>query len=198
MSRANQQQSQNQSQSLQPTGRPSGGESERSRGITRRESIAPTSWFESPFTLMRRVSEDMDRLFEDFTHGRSLLPSSGRSLFGDIGQGVWSPPVELFERDNNLIARADLPGLNKNDVKVEVTDDAIVLQGERRQSHEENKEGVYHSECSYGSFYRSIPLPEGVDANQAKASFRDGVLEVSIPAPNLKKRAGKTIEITED
>jgi HSP20 family protein len=130
---------------------------------------------------MRRFSEEMDRAFEGFGLAR------GR-LFGGGEAGMWSPAVEVFERDNNLIVRAELPGLSKDDVKVEVTDDGLVIHGERKRESEEKGERWYRSERSYGQFYRLIPLPEGANAEQAKARFENGVLEVSMPIPESRGR----------
>jgi HSP20 family protein len=78
---------------------------------------------------------------------------------------------------------AELPGLKPEDVKVELTDNALVIQGERKYEHEENKSGVYRSERRYGQFYREIPLPQGANAEQVKAQFNNGVLEVTLPVP---------------
>ena len=78
---------------------------------------------------------------------------------------------------------------------MEVTDDAITIQGERHQEHEERREGYYHTERSYGSFCRRIPLPDGVDADKADASFRDGVLEVTMPAPRRQATQPRRLEV---
>ena len=87
-------------------------------------------------------------------------------MFGEWGGGqsqgrYWSPAIEAFERDGKYIVHAELPGLNKDDVKVELIDDAIVIQGERKFEHEDQQNGVHRTERRYGHFYRSIPLPEG-------------------------------------
>jgi HSP20 family protein len=142
----------------------------------------------SPFALMRRFSEEMDQYFDQLGAGRR---DSGMTA---ANGGLFAPPMEVFERDGQLIVRADLPGLTKDDVHVEVTDDALLITGERRSEHEERQGGTFHSERSYGSFRRQIPLPEGVSADQAKASFKDGVLEVSMPAPQRPAR-GRQIDI---
>jgi len=94
------------------------------------------------------------------------------------------------------VIRADLPGLSKDDVNVEMNDDAITISGERRNENEEQREGYYRSERSYGSFYRQIPLPEGVNPKDAQATFRDGVLEITLKAPQLKSQK-RRLEITE-
>jgi HSP20 family protein len=88
-----------------------------------------------------------------------------------------------MERGGKLVIRADLPGLTKKDVKVEIRDDTVCIQGERRQERESKGKGFYRSERSYGSFYREVPLPEGADPEKGTATFKDGVLEVTVPAP---------------
>ena len=99
------------------------------------------------------------------------------------------PAIEMNERDGQLQVQTELPGLKPEDVKVEITDGALVIRGERKYEHEENKKGVYRSERRYGQFYREIPLPEGADVEQAKAQFNDGVLEIKVPVPEqMSKR----------
>jgi HSP20 family protein len=151
--------------------------------IARREQAANLRTV-SPFSLMRRFSEEMDRLFGDFSVDGNLTSGFGRELgrLADLEGSMWLPQVEAFERDGKLIVRADLPGLTKDDINVEITDDAIKIRGERRQEKEENDEGYYRSERSYGSFYREIPLPSGVNRDEANASFSNGVLEITMPA----------------
>jgi len=187
------------SQAMQTTERQGG---ERQTGMTRREQYTPQTYGRSPFAFMRRFSEEMDRLFEDFGMERgSLAPSFGRTLerFGDLGSAMWSPQVEVFERNNKLVVRADLPGMTKDDIDVDITDDALVIRGERRSEREENEEGYYRSERSYGSFYRSIPLPEGVEPENVNATFLNGVLEITMNAPELaEQRSSRRIEIREE
>ncbi len=143
----------------------------------------------NPFSLMRRLSEEMDRAFAS-----SLgLPAWGRSFADE--HGTWMPAVEVFERDNNLVVQAELPGMNKEDVKVEVTDEGLAIRGERRREHEEKREGYYRSERSYGRFYRVVPLPEGVDAEKSRAQFKDGVLQVEVPLPPSAQRKHREIPI---
>lgn len=189
-----------QSQAVQTAAGQGGGRPSQT-GLARREQSVPSLLTGSPFTFMRRFSEEMDRLFEDFGFGRGWLgPSFGRDFFpagfGDFGQTAWSPQVEVFEREGQLVVRADLPGLTKDEVKVEVADNAITISGERKSEHEEKGEGFYRSERSYGSFYRQIPLPEGVNADDARATFNNGVLEISVPAPQRQPRS-RRLEITE-
>lgn len=149
------------------------------------------------FSMLRRLNEDMERLFDSFGFGRNLFPEPaawhglGR---GEPGASFWSPRVEICEREGKLIIAADLPGLKKEDVKVEIDRDAVTIQGERKQEEIENERGYYRSERSYGSFYRTIPLPEGADPQTASATFRDGVLHIEMKAPQTASTA-RTLEI---
>jgi HSP20 family protein len=142
----------------------------------------------SPFALMRRITEDMDHYFAH------LRMREGGQDMAAAGSGLFTPPVEVLERDGTLTVRADLPGLTKDDVRVEITEDTLTIEGERRSEHEERQGEVFRSERSYGMFRRQIPLPEGVNTDQAKANFKDGVLEVTMPAPQRQAR-GRQIEI---
>ena len=156
-----------------------------SQSVTRRHLGA------NPFRMLERFADEMDRMFGEFGVRSSAWPSS-------VAGGVtWSPQIDVSQKNNELVVRADLPGLTKDDVKVDITDDAITIQGERRKEHEEERGGVYRVERSYGSFYRTIPLPDGAMTDQAKASFKDGVLEITMPAPPEQVTRGRRLEITE-
>jgi HSP20 family protein len=154
----------------------------------RRQHITPRT--QSPFSFMRRFSEEMDRLFGDFGFGSTLNFDTGLDRFAS-----WSPQVEVFERNKQLVIRTDLPGLTKDDINVDITDDLLVIRGERKSEREEDEAGYYRSERSYGTFYRRIPLPRGVNAENATAEFRNGVLEISMPAPQSALRGSRRIEI---
>ena len=144
----------------------------------------------NPFAAMRRWSEDMDRLFQDFGFGQlGLGRFGGRPVSSQNDVGDWSPQVEAFQRGDKFVVRADLPGMKKDDVKVEVENNTLTISGERTDEREEKREGYYRSERSYGQFYRAIPLPEGVNAEQCDATFKDGVLEVSLKAPQQREKS---------
>jgi HSP20 family protein len=139
--------------------------------------ITPQDFFSSnPFSLMRRMTEEMDRVIQEF----GLERDSG-------DRAEWSPTIEVAERDGKYNVRAELPGLSPDDVKVEVADDELVIQGERKVEHEETDGGVRRTERQYGLFYRSIPLPEGADVEHANAKFQNGMLEVTVPIPQQKE-----------
>ena len=148
-----------------------------------------------PFALMRQMEQEMDRMFEQFGFGqRGVMPRGEGAGFG--APALWQPQVEVFERDGKLHVCTDLPGLSKENVHVNVEHDTVTIQGERRLSHDDRdqKGGFYRSERSYGSFYRTIPLPEGVNAESGEATFRDGVLDITFDAPSEQPR-GRRLEI---
>ena len=171
---------------------------------------APYGGYASPFTAMRRMMEDMDRLFENVGFSRpvdadpllglalggGLVPATGET-FGTAGterSSAWAPALELFERDHSLVIRADLPGMKKDDISLDVNDGILTISGERKNEFEDKRGGFYRSERSYGRFSRALALPEGIDGEQAKASFSDGVLEVTLPLPKREEKR-KRIEI---
>jgi len=142
----------------------------------------PFSAIGSRFRMLEPLADEWDQVLDDFARGWST-PGWTTSPLSSVGANPWAPDIEMSHHDNELVVRADLPGLKKNDVKVDVREDGIVIQGERRHEQESERSGFYRSERSYGSFFRTIPLPEGVMVDQAKASFTDGVLEITMPAP---------------
>jgi HSP20 family protein len=155
----------------------------------------------SPFRMIEQFADEMDRVFGDFGVSRfGWTPRLGRrgwnSAFGG-GTEMWAPDIEVYQRENELVVRADLPGLKREDVSVDVSDDGITISGERRHEQEKEIGGVYRSERSYGSFCRTVPLPDGAIADQAKATFRNGVLEITVPAPPEHVTRGRRLEITE-
>jgi HSP20 family protein len=157
----------------------------------------------SPFLAIRRFMEDMDRLASDFGFGSSLLSpsffgqeSGTQGLQQQEGRGsglqtFWNPQVDVFQRGDQIVVRADLPGLKKEDVSIEIDQNTLTIRGERRQELEDRNEGFYRSERSYGTFQRSIALPEGVTPDDAQASFNDGVLEITVKTPRSQQRSKK-------
>jgi HSP20 family protein len=157
--------------------------SERER--EREKELATRSGYNSgysngPHSVMRRFSDEVDRFF---THAFGSAPDSAGAEMA-----AWSPAVEVRERGGNLEVTAELPGLKKEDVTVECTDDGLIIQGERRQEREETVGGIRRSERVYGHFYRLIPLPPGADPDNATAEFRDGLLQIRIPVVENKQK----------
>lgn len=144
-----------------------------------------------PYGLMRRFSGEIDRMFQDFgfrPHFGALLPELHKPI-------AWTPDVEILERKGEFVVRVDLPGMTKDNVTVNVTDECLTIEGERKHEEKETREGYYRSERTYGSFARTIALPEGAGWDLAKATFKDGVLEVAIPLPPRPAKKARSIEV---
>jgi len=169
-------------------------QSQQSQQIARREPLRTSS----PFRMLERFADEMDRMFESFGFGQTAI---GRPAWVGRPQravgDLWAPDIDVSQRDNELVVRADLPGIKKEDVTIDVTDDGLIISGERRQEHELERGGVYRSERTYGSFYRTIPLPDHAMTDQAKATFKNGVLEITMPAPPDQVTRGRRLEISE-
>jgi len=146
-----------------------------------------------PFALLREMTSDLERAFERPFRTDFRWPSLRHFAFTDASD--WAPEIDVFERDNRLVTKVDLPGLRKEDVKVEATDGHLTISGERKSETEEKKDNVYRCERSYGSFYRAVPLPEGAKLEDVKATFTDGVLEVSVPLPAKATVKRRTVQI---
>jgi len=133
------------------------------------------------------MMEDMDRFFENFGSTSGLLPSlQGPRQAWSLGG--WSPNVEVSEREGSLIVSADLPGMSKEDIDIELQDDALILRGQRNEEHEEQRGNVSYSERSYGSFVRTIALPTGVKPDDVDATCKNGVLQVTVRLPEESRR----------
>src|ERR1700723_1900883 len=139
----------------------------------------------SPFSLLGRMTEEFDRILQPF-----LSESETANI-------AWMPTVEVSQHDGLYHILAELPGLSPNEVRVEVDDDALILQGERQVEREANEGDIRRSERQFGMFYRRIALPEGADPEQAKAKFHDGILEITIPAPDRQAKR-RQIQIEAD
>ena len=150
-----------------------------------------------PFESLRR---EVDRLFEDFAGGIWRSPF-GRSFF-DIepawrAQSVMSamPAVDVTETDKTYEINAELPGMDEKNIEVKVADDVLTIKGEKREEKEEKNKDYYLSERSFGSFQRSFQVPNGVDTDKIEASFKNGVLTVTLPKSTEAQRAEKKITV---
>ena|SRR5579872_5938961 len=135
----------------------------------------------SPFALMREFTYEMDRLF--------------KGAVAKLETELFVPPIDVKVAEGNLIVTADLPGIKKEDVKIEVTDKTLTIAGERKSEQKEEKPGFHKIERSYGKFYREIPLPEGAKIDLTKAELVNGVLTIALPVPEVKK--GRQVPIEE-
>ncbi len=146
--------------------------------------VSPQNWlpnvlnaWEEPFVMLRKLSEDMDQYVSRLMQG-PLAESGQRHL---IGKHQWTPTVDMEQRGNEIVIRADLPGLTRADVKLQLHEDRLTIEGERHVESRQQAEGYHRVERVQGRFFRSIPLPEGIDAQSVHASMRDGVLEITVP-----------------
>lgn len=134
-----------------------------------------------PARELDALQGDMNRLFDSFFGRREGAAANG------YGSRRWIPPMDLVETEDNLVLRADLPGVKEEDINIEVKDGMLTISGERKAQHEEKREGFHRVERSYGRFSRSLELPKGVEPDSVSASFERGVLEVRMPKPADRK-----------
>ena len=132
-----------------------------------------------PLRELSTIQGEMNRLFN------TVFDTSGPGNGGTLRR--WMPAMDLVETDDSFVLRADLPGMGEADVNIEVEDRVLTVSGERKAEHETTKEGYHRVERAFGSFSRSLTLPEGVDAEAVAASFDRGVLEIRIPKPEQRK-----------
>lgn len=165
--------------------------------------LMTNAFLSNPFGFARAMTNEMDRIFagdpadvRPYSGPTSDRTSSNSTVDTNRGRSMshWSPQIEVRHNDKQLTVCADLPGMSAKDIDIQVDNGILTVSGERHQSSEDKKEGFYRSERSYGSFSRSIALPEGVDENQIRAKFDNGVLEVSVPIPEQRQR-GRKVEI---
>ncbi len=158
------------------------------RQTKERETKAVTPW--RPFMDLARWEREMDRMMEDFfgRRRRSWWPERWlRPGEGELG----APAIDLFEDKDDIVIKAELPGMNKDDVEVNLSDRSLTIKGEKKKEEEIKEENYYRCERSYGSFVRSLELPKDVHFDKVKASFKNGVLEIRLP----KTEEAKTKEI---
>src|ERR1044071_5654383 len=139
--------------------------------------MAVVRW--EPFREMSTLQNEMNRLFN--TVFDTQAPNGGSTL------RRWMPAMDLVETEESFVLRADLPGMTEDDVKIEFEDGTLTVSGERKAEHESKNEGYYRVERAFGSFSRSLTLPQGVDPESVTAKFENGVLEVRVPKPEARK-----------
>lgn len=152
-----------------------------------RAALTKDTFSAEPFGVMRRLSDEMDRFFQGFG-----LPRA----FGAPREGPWLPALESFTKDGTYVVRADLPGLTDKDVTVEIAGDVLTIKGERAHESDVTKDGTYTSERAYGRFMRAVSLPDGAVPSDAKATFRNGVLEIAMPLKAPKAPEARTVAVT--
>jgi HSP20 family protein len=148
-----------------------------------------------PFDDFRRFEEMMNRMFENFwgrPTSRRLLPSGERGAVVPSGQR--EPFIDVMEKDKEIIATAEMPGLEKKDIKINVTDDMLEISAETKQEEKKEEKGYIYRERRSDSYYRAISLPSPVDPDNSKATYENGVLEIKMPKTEVKKKTPLMIE----
>jgi HSP20 family protein len=172
--------------------------------------LMASAFLSNPFAFAQAMSQEMDRLFDTVAgtgqgsrgmttgnFGRGLQRGGQQSGMQDFGAlADWEPNIEVFQRGDELVVRADLPGVPPDDVVIDIDDDTLTIAGERQESREDRDEsGRYLSERIYGAFARTIPLPDGVNADEVRARFDNGVLEIAIPVSEQQRQRGRRVPI---
>jgi len=134
----------------------------------------------NPWNELVSLRERMNRVFDD-----SLFRSDRRE--DSLAMGAWYPAVDMFEKDDKVVIKAELPGLDKKDVSLDLQNGVLTLKGERKYANEVKEENYYRREMSCGKFIRSFSLPADVDADKIKAEFQNGLLTVEVPKPEAHK-----------
>ena len=143
-----------------------------------KETKAVTPW--RPFMDLTRWERDMEHMFDDFM-GRRMRPWWPERWFPTGGTEIAAPALDVFEEKDDIVVKAELPGIDKENIEVNLTEHTLTIKGEKKKEEEVKEENYYRCERSYGSFLRSVELPKDVHADKVKASFKNGILEVRVP-----------------
>lgn len=142
-----------------------------------------------PIDLLTQMQNEFDRFWDErWPAWRSMRRLPGMT-------STWSPRADVFEKDGKIVVKAELPGVKKEDVDVSIENGDLIIHGERHAEEKVEEKDYYRMERSSGSFYRRLPLPEGVTSEQITATYKDGVLEVTAPAASAQKAEAKKISI---
>jgi HSP20 family protein len=155
-----------------------------------KETREVTPW--RPFTELSRMEREAERMFGDFFR-RPFWGLNWPDRFREIG--IREPAIEIYEEKDDVVVKAEIPGMKKEELDINISDTLLTIKGEKKQEEEVKKKGYYYSERSYGSFVRTIDLPKEVKADKAYANFKDGVLEVRLPKTEEAKRKEVKIKV---
>lgn len=145
----------------------------------------------NPFDELASLRESMDKLFDDF------LTTRRPGQRAETAPMVWQPAIEAYDTEHDVVIRAELPGINPKNVEISVTDDNMTIKGSSRAEQEERHRNYYRRELRYGAFVRSLTLPSGVQGDQAKATYRNGILEIRVPKSERAKPKSVKVEVSE-
>ena len=140
-----------------------------------------------PFRDLATMQEEMNRLFDQMFN---RLPEGK-----ELGEGIWSPCVDISETKDNLVITAEVPGMKKDDIRISINDNILTLRGEKKQEKKVDEENYHRIERSYGAFHRSFTLPTAIKQDQVKASYKDGILRINLPKAEEAKPKEIAIEV---
>lgn len=155
--------------------------------VWRRSEPSLQTETDNPFYALQR---EMSRVFDDFSRSFDLAPFGG-----ETGRGTFYPSIDVKEGEKEVAVKAELPGMEEKDIEVSLAQNSLTIRGEKREEKEDKGKDYWHRETSYGSFSRTIPLPEGIDTEKADARFKNGVLTVSLPKLEASILKNKKIAI---
>ncbi|KRT66044.1 MAG: Heat shock protein Hsp20 [Candidatus Dadabacteria bacterium CSP1-2] len=143
-----------------------------------------------PWKDFGSLQERINRMFDDTI--RTLYPTDGEEL----EKGTWAPAVDIYETNDSFVVSADLPGLNKDEIQIDLKDNTLTLKGEKKFEEKVSKDNYIRVERAYGSFVRSFTLPQNVDPEKIKAKYKEGVLEITIPKKEEAKPKQIKVELS--
>ena len=143
-----------------------------------------------PFRDLVTTQREFDRLFKE-----AFTPLFGE---GELSTRTWAPPVDIYETENDIVLKAELPGVDPKDVEVRVEDSTLYLKGERKFEKEVKDENYHRVERSYGSFARSFSLPNSINAEKVKAEYKDGLLTLTLPKREEAKPRTVKIDVSKN
>lgn len=158
-----------------------------------KQEITPRRESQMPQRIMSPFDE-MERMFENFLPSGWLRPMRTPMWGGELAPGAKIPPVDIIDRDEEIVLRAEMPGIDKDSIDVSLSDNSVTLRGSSRHEEKESDEHYYRSEISRGAFSRTVTLPADVDGDKAKATFKEGVLELTMPKIERSKRHSIKVE----
>lgn len=167
-----------------------GEQKNRQTGLARRggnSTLPPSLWsdpletFINPFSLLRRMQNELSQAFTSDSNLSRRTGGETQAAGDSLTNVMWVPAIEVAMQDNNFVISAEVPGVPDEDIRVQVTDDSVIIQGERQVEREEDRGAIRRTERAYGQFYRVIPIPDGADPEQARAEIQNGVLRVTVP-----------------
>lgn len=143
---------------------------------------------------LSRPELDIDRMFEDFL-GQRLRPFWPERWWPAAGRELTTPAVDLYEEKDDIVVKAELPGMEKDNIEVNLSEKRLTIKGEKKEKEEVKKEGYYRAERSYGSFVRTLELPQEVQTDKVKAAFKNGILEIRLPKTEEAKKKETRVKV---